>query len=140
LESTDRDVQCRLGTIRILFEPFSNMRYILYFRHTKDQKPGFVEWPVDLFKEPKEPGKKCKSLTLESVDGKMLSGAKSLSRRSTQGSVATIATFESSAAPAFARLQERSTGLGAKGAKGLVIEFHEAGGRSLFQFISLWRD
>jgi hypothetical protein len=87
-----------------------------------------VEWPVDLFKEPKEPSKKCKSLTLESQDGRALSGSKSLSRRSTQGSVNTIATFESSAGPAFARIQERSTGLGAKGLKGLIIEFHEPGG------------
>ena len=96
-----------------------------FFRHTSDQKPGFVEWPVDLFKEPKEPSKKCKSLALESNDGKALSAVKSLSRRSTQGSIATIATYESSAAPAFARIQERST---AKGVKGLVVEFHEAGG------------
>jgi hypothetical protein len=87
-----------------------------------------VEWLVDLFKEPKEPSKKCKSLTLESQDGRALLGSKSLSRRSTQGSISTIATFESSAGPAFARIQERSTGLGAKGVKGLVIEFHEPGG------------
>ena len=127
IKSTEKEIQCRLGTIRVLLELFSRTRYILYFRHTADQRPGFVEWPVDLFKEPKEPSKKCKSLTLESQDGRTLSGSKSLSRRSTQGSISTIATFESSAT-AFARIQERSTGLGAEGVKGLIVEFHEPSG------------
>jgi len=144
MKNTDKDVQCRLGTIRILREAFSGTRSILYFRHTTDQKPGFVEWPgklfsealasaddiklVHMFKEPKEPTKKCKALTLESSDGRSLSIGKGLSRRSTSGSVTTIASFETSAGPAFARLQERSTGLGSKGIKGLVIEFHEPHG------------
>ena len=126
----EKDIQCRLGTIRILLEPFSHTRYILYFRHTNDQKPGFVEWPVDLFKEPKEPSKKCKSLTLESHDGRTLSGSKSLSRRSTQGSISTIAKFESTAGPAFARIQERAT----KSVKGLIVEFHEASGMYILWF------
>ncbi|PMD31234.1 hypothetical protein L207DRAFT_591702 [Hyaloscypha variabilis F] len=121
--TSEKDIQCRLGTIRILLEPFTRTRSILYFRHTADQKPGFVEWPVDLFKEPKEPSRKSKSLTLESQDGRVLSGSKSLSRRSTQGSISTVATFESSAAPAFARIQERAN----KGVKGLIVEFHEPG-------------
>jgi hypothetical protein len=125
--TSERDIQCRLGTIRILLEPFTRTRSILYFRHTTDQKPGFVEWPVDLFKEPKEPSRKCKSLTLESQNGRVLSGSKSLSRRSTQGSISTVATFESSAAPAFARIQERAN----KGVKGLIVEFHEPGGMYL---------
>ncbi|KAF4612604.1 hypothetical protein G7Y89_g15575 [Cudoniella acicularis] len=45
IKSTDKDFQCRLGTIRILLDPFSGARSILYFRHTADQKHGFVEWP-----------------------------------------------------------------------------------------------
>lgn len=45
IQSTDKDIQCRLGTIRILLEPFSGTRHILYFRHTPDQKHGFIEWP-----------------------------------------------------------------------------------------------
>jgi len=48
IKSSDKDLQCDLGTIRILFEPFSQTRYILYFRVTPDQKPGFVEWPGTL--------------------------------------------------------------------------------------------
>ena len=83
---------------------------------------------MDIFKIPKEPTKKCKSLTLDSLDGKALSGTKSLSRRSTQGSIATIATFETSPGPAFARIEARSPG--AKSIKGLVIEFHDPSGTS----------
>lgn len=45
IKSTDKDIQCRLGTIRILLDDFSRTRHILYFRHTPDQKHGFVEWP-----------------------------------------------------------------------------------------------
>jgi hypothetical protein len=83
---------------------------------------------VDLFKDPKDPKEKSKSLMLESQDGRALSGSRSLSRRSTQGSISTIGTFESSSGPAFARLQERNAGLGAKGIKGLIVEFHEPSG------------
>lgn len=45
IKSLEKEAQCRLGTIRILLEPFSRTRHLLYFRHTSDQKPGFVEWP-----------------------------------------------------------------------------------------------
>ena len=46
--TTDDEAQCRQGTIRILLDPFSRSRSILYFRHTSDQKHGFVEWPGTL--------------------------------------------------------------------------------------------
>ncbi|KAL2065151.1 hypothetical protein VTL71DRAFT_4292 [Oculimacula yallundae] len=124
IKSTDKDVQCRLGTIRILLDEFARTRSILYFRHTPDQKHGFVEWPTNLFKPPKPLARKAKSLTLESLDGKALFLAKALSRRSTQGSVATIASFESSAGPAYARLDQRAGG--GKPVRGLLIEFNEA--------------
>jgi len=130
IKSINDDTQCRQGTLRILLDPFSNSRYILYFRHTSDQKHGFVEWPVHLFKDPREPGKRSKTLTLESHDGKSLNLNKGLSRRSTQGSVTTIASFESSAGPAFGRLDK-------KGIRGLVIEFYEANGMSRFLFAIL---
>lgn len=42
--NTDEN-QCPLGTIRILLDPYTRTRSILYFRHTSDQKDGFVEWP-----------------------------------------------------------------------------------------------
>ncbi|KAH7400086.1 hypothetical protein BKA64DRAFT_474350 [Cadophora sp. MPI-SDFR-AT-0126] len=126
IKSTDKDIQCRLGTIRILLDEFSRTRYILYFRHTPDQKHGFVEWPAGLFKTPKQPTRKSKSLTLESSDGKALFLAKTLSRRSTQGSVATIASFESSAGPAYARIDQRSGSGSGKLVRGLVVEFCEA--------------
>ncbi|XMA19392.1 hypothetical protein WAI453_012183 [Rhynchosporium graminicola] len=123
IKSTDKDAQCRLGTIRILLDEFSRTRHILYFRHTPDQKHGFVEWPVNLFKTLKRISRKAKFLTLESIDGKALFLAKSLSRRSTQGSVATIASFELSAGPAYARLDQRA---GGGKLRGLLIEFNEA--------------
>jgi hypothetical protein len=44
----DKGVQSRLGTIRILLDVFSGTRHILYFRHTSEQKHGFVEWPGKL--------------------------------------------------------------------------------------------
>ncbi|CZT47244.1 uncharacterized protein RSE6_07783 [Rhynchosporium secalis] len=124
IKSTDKDAQCRLGTIRILLDEFSRTRHILYFRHTPDQKHGFVEWPVNLFKPLKPISRKAKFLTLESIDGKALFLAKSLSRRSTQGSVATIASFELSAGPAYAQLDQRVGG--GKSVRGLLIEFNEA--------------
>ncbi|KAH6690219.1 hypothetical protein BKA61DRAFT_715633 [Leptodontidium sp. MPI-SDFR-AT-0119] len=128
IKSTDKDIQCRLGTIRILLDDFSRTRHILYFRHTPDQKHGFVEWPTNLFKPPKPLPRKAKSLTIESTDGKALFLARSLSRRSTQGSVATIASFESSPGPAYARIDQRAgSGSGSgKPVRGLVVEFCEA--------------
>lgn len=126
IKSTDKDIQCRLGTIRILLDEDSRTRSILYFRHTPDQKHGFVEWPIGLFKAPKKPARKSKSITLDSSDGKALFLAKSLSRRSTQGSVATIASFESSAGPAYARMDQRSGSGSGKPVRGLVVEFCEA--------------
>jgi hypothetical protein len=155
LISSAKEPQCRLGTICILLDPIYKARSILYFRsRTKDsQYPAFVEWPsklpstillsrgtvsllslssdsilATLFKEPKEPSPKCKTLTLESSDGKSLSLSRNgLSRRSTQGSITTIGSFESTAT-AHARLQERSSG---KGIKALVIEFHDMSGEPL---------
>ncbi|KAH7364643.1 hypothetical protein BKA65DRAFT_142626 [Rhexocercosporidium sp. MPI-PUGE-AT-0058] len=124
IKSTDKDIQCRLGTIRILLDEYSRTRHIFYFRHTPDQKHSFVEWPTNLFKTPKPLSRKAKSLTLESTDGKALFLAKSLSRRSTQGSVATIASFESSAGPAFGRIDQRADS--GKPVRGLVVEFCEA--------------
>jgi hypothetical protein len=60
---------------------------------------------------------------LESADGKALSVSKGmLSRQSTQGSVATINSFESSAGAAFGRIEK------GKGVRGLVVEFYDAGG------------
>ncbi|TVY83651.1 hypothetical protein LSUE1_G001987 [Lachnellula suecica] len=123
IKSTDDDAQCRQGTVRILLDPFNGCRYILYFRHSSNQKYGFVEWPVSIFKDPKEPGKKASTLRLESHDGKSLSLAKGLSRRNTQGSVATINSFESSSEPAFGRMQDRST---SKSVRGLVLEFYSS--------------
>ena len=82
---------------------------------------------ASLFKELKEPSSKCKSLTLDSSDGKSLSLSRgSISRRSTQGSITTIASFETAGA-GFARLQERSSG---RSIKSLKIDFHEANGES----------
>ncbi|KAH8649682.1 hypothetical protein BGZ60DRAFT_198404 [Tricladium varicosporioides] len=123
IKSTNTDEnQCPLGTIRILLDPDTGTRSILYFRHTSDQRDGFVEWPANIFKDPTEPKKKCKTLTLESSDGKSLSLNRGLSRRSTQGSLATIASFESTSGPAFGRIQERSNG---KSIKGLTVEFYD---------------
>ncbi|KAE8449371.1 hypothetical protein EG329_008272 [Mollisiaceae sp. DMI_Dod_QoI] len=110
--------ECHLGTIRILQDPFSKTRSILYFRHTPEHK-GFVEWPVNIFKTPREPTKKSKLLTLQSADDKPLSQSKNLARRSTSGSVATMASFETQAGTALARSQDKTT------LKGLVIEFHD---------------
>ncbi|KAH8601076.1 hypothetical protein B0O99DRAFT_502245 [Bisporella sp. PMI_857] len=126
IKSKDREIQGRLETIRILVDPIYKSRSILYFRgsKTKDHKIAtYVEWPINLFKEPKEPSARSKTLTLESLDGKSLSISKGgLSRRSTQGSVTTIGSLETASA-AHSRLQERST---SKGIKGLIIDFYEA--------------
>ncbi|KUJ23970.1 uncharacterized protein LY89DRAFT_8011 [Mollisia scopiformis] len=111
--------QCHLGTIRILLDPFSKTRSILYFRHTPEHK-GFVEWPVNNFKPPREPTKKSKLLTLHSLDDKPLSQSRNLARRSTSGSVATMASFETQPGNALARNQDKTN------LKGLVIEFHSS--------------
>lgn len=81
---------------------------------------------VNIFKLPKQPARKAKMITLDSADGKALYLSKSLSRRSTQGSVATIASFESSAGPAYARIDQRN----GKVIRGLVVEFYETSGMS----------
>jgi hypothetical protein len=42
------DPVCRVDTIRLIFEPFSRSKYIIYFQHlglAPDQKAGFIEWP-----------------------------------------------------------------------------------------------
>jgi len=121
IKNLKKDTQCRLETIRILCDPVSNARSILYFRTAKssEQKPGFEEWPVKLFKDPKEPSQKCKSIQLESADGRSLSigNGKILSRQSTQGSITTIGSQEST--------KDAYTRLG-KGIKGLILEFHVA--------------
>jgi hypothetical protein len=80
---------------------------------------------VSTFKDPKEPSKKSKTLTLESHDGKALFSGRGIIRRGTQGSVNTIASTESSAGPAFARIQDRSSTSGGKSIKGLVFEFYD---------------
>jgi len=124
LISAAKEAQCRLGTIRVLIDPVYKTRSILYFRgKTKDyQHPAFVEWPTNIFKDVKEPTSKNRSLTLESFDGKSLSLSRSsISRRSTQGSVTTIGSFESTTA-AHSRLQDRS---GGKTIRSLVVEFHD---------------
>ncbi|KAK0102538.1 hypothetical protein ONS95_006151 [Cadophora gregata] len=86
----------------------------------------FINNEAGLFKSPRQPTRKSKSLTLESSDGKAPFLAKSLSRRSTQGSVATIASFESSAGPAYARIDQRSGSGSGKPVRGLMVEFCEA--------------
>jgi hypothetical protein len=79
---------------------------------------------VNIFKPPKEPSKKA--LRLDSIDGKTLSnGIRRLSRQNTQGSIATVRSFETTAEPAFGRIQERASG---KGIKGLIVEFHDHDG------------
>jgi hypothetical protein len=84
---------------------------------------------------PLKPGQQVKEIdfpmlrhfeqALESSDGKSLSGTKSPLRRNTQWSISMITSFESTAGPAFARIQERSTSFGSKSIKGLAIEYHE---------------
>lgn len=81
---------------------------------------------VNIFKEPKEPTKTCKTLKLESNDGKALFQARSISRQNTQGSVATVRSFESTADQAFNRMQEKSA---TRSIKGLIIEFYESHGK-----------
>jgi len=83
---------------------------------------------VDIFEEPKEPAAKCKTISLEIGDGKSLSNMKTgISRQSTQGSVTTINSLESTQA-VYSRLKERSSG---KGIQGLIVEFHDTNGMSL---------
>jgi hypothetical protein len=51
IKSLASDVLCRVGTIRITFEPFSRTKHIIYFQHlnlASDQRAGFVEWPGTL--------------------------------------------------------------------------------------------
>ena len=47
IKNLTKDTQCRLETIRILYDPAFKERSILYFRTAKssEQKPGFEEWP-----------------------------------------------------------------------------------------------
>ncbi|TGO11855.1 hypothetical protein BTUL_0100g00340 [Botrytis tulipae] len=118
----DKEYQCRLSTIRILRDAISRSRYILYFRKSSDRKSSFEEWP-----EPKEP--KTKVITLESLDDRPLHEARKkmtrLSRNSTQGSITTIGSQESTNG-AYERLQDRSGIISGKSnIKGLIIEFYD---------------
>jgi hypothetical protein len=81
---------------------------------------------VDLFKDPKEPSSKTKSLTLHSLDGKPLPSSKRLTRRVLKDSFATIASFESATRPSFPRTQPQSST--DQNVKGLIIQFHDASG------------
>ncbi len=45
IKSLDKVSQCLLETIRILRDPFSGSRHILYYHKTNNQKHGFAEWP-----------------------------------------------------------------------------------------------
>ena len=81
---------------------------------------------VDLFKDPKEPSSKTKSLTLHSLDGKTLSSSIGPTRRILKDNVATIASFESAAGPSFPRVQPQ--GLTGRNIKGLIIQFHDPNG------------
>ncbi|TEY43614.1 hypothetical protein BOTCAL_0367g00020 [Botryotinia calthae] len=123
----DKEYQCRLSTIRILRDATFRTRYILYFRKSSDRKSGFEEWPVSIFKEPKEP--KTKIITLESLDDRPLHEARKkvtrISRNSTQGSITTIGSQESTNG-AYERLQDRSAFISGKSSiKGLIIEFYD---------------
>ncbi|KAF5875778.1 uncharacterized protein Bfra_011540 [Botrytis fragariae] len=123
----DKECQCRLSTIRILCDATSRIRYILYFRKFSDRKSGFEEWPVSIFKEPKEP--KTKVITLESLNDRPLYEARKQatrqSRNNTQGSITTIGSQESTNG-AYERLQDRSAIISGKSnIKGLIIEFHD---------------
>ncbi|KAF7957250.1 hypothetical protein EAE96_002837 [Botrytis aclada] len=123
----DKEYQCRLSTIRILRDTILRIRYILYFRKSSDCKSGFEEWPVSIFKAPKEP--KTKVITLESLDDRPLHEARKKvtrkSRSNTQGSITTIGSQESTN-EAYERLQERSALISGKSnIKGLIIEFYD---------------
>ncbi|KAI9646420.1 hypothetical protein NHQ30_004412 [Ciborinia camelliae] len=150
----DKEYPCRLSTIRILRDPTSRVRYILYFRKSSDHKSGFEEWPgkynsfhlisywkpsfgltkenpVSIFKEPKEP--KTKVITLESLDGRPLHVARKqtlgLPRNNTRGSITTIGSQESTNG-AYERLQDRSasahvSGKSSMSIKGLIVEFYD---------------
>ncbi|TGO23021.1 hypothetical protein BPAE_0147g00250 [Botrytis paeoniae] len=123
----DKEYQCRLSTIRILRDATSCIRYILYFRKSSDRKSSFEEWPVSIFKEPKEP--KTKVITLESLDDRPLHEARKkmtrISRNNTQGSITTIGSQESTNG-AYERLQDRSGIIsGNSNIKGLIIEFYD---------------
>ncbi|TGO40534.1 hypothetical protein BHYA_0035g00080 [Botrytis hyacinthi] len=124
----DKEYQCHLPTIRILRDATSRTRYILYFRKSSDRKSAFEEWPVSIFKEPKEP--KTKVITLESLDDRSLHEARKkltrISRNNTQGSITTIGSQESTNG-AYDRLQDRSGIISGKSnIKGLIIEFRDA--------------
>ncbi|TGO55284.1 hypothetical protein BCON_0094g00340 [Botryotinia convoluta] len=123
----DKEYQCRLSTIRILRDATSRIRYILYFRKSSDRKSAFEEWPISIFKEPKEP--KTKVITLESLDDRPLHEARKkvtrISRNNTQGSITTIGSQESTNG-AYERLQDRSAIVSGKSnIKGLIIEFYD---------------
>jgi hypothetical protein len=48
IKSLMSEAICRVGTVRLVFEPISRIKSILYFQHmnlAQDQKAGFVEWP-----------------------------------------------------------------------------------------------
>lgn len=123
----DKECQCRLSTIRILRDATFRTRYILYFRKSSDRRSSFEEWPVSIFKEPKEP--KTKIITLESLDDRPLHEARTkvtrISRNSTQGSITTIGSQKSTNG-AHERLQDRSAfASGKSNIKGLIIEFSD---------------
>ncbi|CAG8952957.1 hypothetical protein HYFRA_00007673 [Hymenoscyphus fraxineus] len=128
IKSTSDRVQCSLGTIRILLDGYGH-RSIFYFRHTTDQRErdDFEEWPADSFLDPPEPPPRPRqnkhTITLNSHDGQPLTTPTPLSRRTTHGSITTIASTESSSGPAFTRLSQRSTA--GRAIKGLVIDFYD---------------
>lgn len=39
------EAQCRRGNIRVLSDPSTGLRSILYFRHETGVRARFVEWP-----------------------------------------------------------------------------------------------
>lgn len=106
-------------------------RHILYFQHMNlpsKQKAGFMEVPISHFKPPKRPPRR--TLTLERQEGSRVSSPQRSRfgiRRT--GSVNTIASFETSAAPAFARMN-------GQGVRGLVLEFYDTAGEIHFFFCS----
>ncbi|RDW75824.1 hypothetical protein BP5796_06645 [Coleophoma crateriformis] len=125
IKSKEKDVQCLLSTLRVLCDPVTRERSILYFRKSKDLKPDFVEWPITAFKPPGEP-KHSRILTLESRDGRSLSFSNtspSFARRGTQGSISSDISLDPNPASPNPVAPVEKPG---RSMKGLVIEFHES--------------
>jgi hypothetical protein len=79
---------------------------------------------VSTFKTPHEPTKKF--IKLHSLEDKPLSQLTNLARRSTHGSIATMASDDTQPGAALARNQDKTS------LKGLVIEFYDLRGKILY--------